>query len=32
MPSTLKSLAIGASWAVAIKPPTPTNTNITYIT
>ncbi len=28
----LKSLAIGASWAVAIKPPAPTSTNMTYIT
>ena len=28
----LKSLAIGASCAVAIRPPAPTSTNITYIT
>ncbi len=32
MPSTLKSLAIGASCAVAISPPVPTMTNITYMT
>ena len=29
--STLKSLAIGASCAVAIKPPAPTSTNMTYM-
>src|SRR5437762_1474544 len=31
-PSTLKSLAIGASWAVAISPPAPTMTNMRYMT
>ena len=31
-PATLKSLAIGASCAVAIRPPAPTSTNIRYIT
>ena len=30
--ATLKSLAIGASCAVAIRPPAPTSTNIRYIT
>ncbi len=30
--SILKSLAMGASCAVAIKPPAPTSTNITYMT
>ena len=30
--ATLKSLAIGASCAVAISPPAPTSTNMTYIT
>src|SRR5262249_26363854 len=30
--SILKSLAIGASCAVAIKPPAPTSTNMTYMT
>jgi hypothetical protein len=32
IPSTLKSLAIGASWAMAMRPPAPTMTNITYMT
>ncbi len=30
--STLKSTAIGFSWAVAIRPPVATNVIITYIT
>ncbi len=30
--SILKSFAIGASCAVAIRPPAPTSTNITYMT
>ena len=32
MSAILKSLAIGASCAVAIRPPAPTRTNMTYIT
>ena len=32
MVATLKSLAIGASCATAIRPPVPTMTNIAYMT
>jgi len=30
--ATLKSVAIGPSWATAISPPAPTMTNIAYMT